>query len=103
MDDVLEIRIVGEYRTRDKSMRIVQQKAKTLKNNNMVSESKKFQVHYETLLSELEIFYKKYRDTMVKFGIVPKIPLKIELSSDELDAIKAVQKKHVLNSKFILE
>ena len=96
MDDVLEIRIVGEYRIRDKSMRIVQQKAKTLKSNNMVSESKKFQVHYETLLSELEIFYKKYRDTLVKFGIAPKSPLKIKLSSDELSTIKAVQKKHGL-------
>jgi|SaaInlV_150m_DNA_5_1039734.scaffolds.fasta_scaffold19320_2 hypothetical protein len=96
MDDVLEIRIVGEYRVRDKSMRIVQQKAKTLKNNNMVSESKKFQVHYETLLAELEVFYKKYRDTMVKFGIAPKLPLKVELSSAELSTIKAVQKKHGL-------
>ena len=96
MDNILEIRIVGEYRVRDKSMRIVQQKAKTLKSNNMVLESKKFQVHYETLLSELEVFYKKYRDTMVKFGIAPKLPLKIELSTDELVAIKAVQKKHGL-------
>ena len=96
MDDVLEIRIVGEYRIRDKSMRIIKKKAKTLKNKNMVSESKKFQVHYETLLSELEVFYKKYRDTMVKFGIAPKLPLKIELSTDELVAIKAVQKKHGL-------
>ena len=96
MDDVLEIRIVGEYRIRDKSMRIIKKKAKTLKNNNMVSESKKFQVHYETLLSELEIFYKKYRDTLVKFGIAPKSPLKIKLSSDELSTIKAVQKKHGL-------
>jgi hypothetical protein len=62
----------------------------------MLSESKKFQVHYETLLSELEIFYKKYRDTMVKFGIAPKIPLKIELSTAELSTIKSVQKKHGL-------
>ena len=96
MDDVLEIRIVGEYRIRDKSMRIIKKKAKTLKNNNMVSESKKFQLHYETLLAELEVFYKKYRDTMVKFGIAPKLPLKIELSSAEIDTIKAVQKKHGL-------
>lgn len=77
-------------------MRIIKRKAKKLRDQNMISESKKFQMHYETLLAEIEIFYKKYRDSLVKFGITPKLPLKIELTTSELDIIKNVQKKQGL-------
>ena len=96
MSDLFEARIIGEYRRRDKSMRIVQQKARTLRDHHMIQESEKFQQHYETLLSELEIFYQKYRNSLVKFGIPPKLPLKIELTASELAIIKAMQKAHGL-------
>ncbi|MFQ5475581.1 MAG: hypothetical protein ACE5DT_00950 [Nitrosopumilus sp.] len=96
MAKLFESRIIGEYRRRDKSMRAVYQKARKLKDQNMISESEKFQLHYETLLEELESFYKKYRDSLVKFGIIPMPPLKIELTDTELDIIKDVQKKQGL-------
>ena len=79
-------------------MRTVFDKARKLKDQNMISESKKFQLHYETLLSELEAFYKKYREPLIKFGIAPKPPLKIELTESELDIIKEIQKKHGLKT-----
>ena len=96
MDDLFESRIIGEYRRRDKSMRVVLQKAQSLRDQNMISESENFQRHHETLLAELEIFYKKYRNTLVKFGFLPTPPLQIELTSTELDIIKSTQKKHGL-------
>lgn len=96
MSDLFEARIIGEYRRRDKSMRVVRQKAKTLRDQHMIPESKKFQQHYETLLSELEMFYQKYRNILVKFGIAPKFPLKIELTASELDILKAAQKEYGL-------
>lgn len=96
MNELFESRIIGEYRRRDKSMRVVLQKAKSLRDQHMISESENFQRHHETLLAELEIFYKKYRDTLVKFGFLPKPPLRIEFTSAELDIIKSIQKKHGL-------
>ena len=79
-------------------MRTVFDKARKLKDQNMISEYKKFQLHYETLLSELEAFYKKYREPLIKFGITPKPPLKIELTESELDILKEIQKKHGLKT-----
>ena len=77
-------------------MRVIQQKAKTLRNQHMIPESEKFQQHYETLLAELEMFYQKYRNSLVKSGIAPKFPLRIELTAPELAIIKAMQKEHGL-------
>ena len=78
MEDNFEIRILGEYQRRSKKLKTIQKKAAHLKDMDMKKESKEFQELFELQLNELEAYYRKFRTTLVKYGVLPVAPLFID-------------------------
>lgn len=94
MQDKFEMRILAEYNRRFKQLDVVGKKAGRLKDLEMTKEANEVRSHFELLLTEIEAYYKKYRQTLVKYGVLPQYPLEIELSKDEKDTAAAWQREH---------
>lgn len=72
----------------------MEKKAGRLKDLEMTKEAKEVRSHFELLLSEIEAYYKKYRQTLVKYGVLPQYPLEIKLSEDEKNTAISWQRQH---------
>ena len=94
MDENFERRIIAEWKRRSAKLPVVKSKAEMLRNRELQKEANAAFRHFELLVNELEAFYTQYREVLVKYGIVPKEPLKIMLTEKELDIANHWQQEH---------
>ena len=94
IEENLELRILAEYNRRFKQMKITQKKANKLRDIEMSKEAKKFQDLVKMLLVEIEAYYKKYRNVLTKYGILPEPPLEIDITKEEREIATAWKNNH---------
>lgn len=78
-----ELRILAEYNRRFKQMKITQKKVNKLRDIEMDEEAKKIQELVKMLLGEIEAYYRKYRNVLTKYGVLPEPPLEIDITKEE--------------------
>ncbi|KAF6244385.1 hypothetical protein [Nitrosopumilus sp. b2] len=95
LENTSELRILAEYNRRFKQMKITQKKANRLRDQEMHKESKKFQELVELLLKEIEVYYRKYRTVLIRYGVLPESPLIIDdITKEEKEIANTWQTNH---------
>lgn len=95
MKENSELRILAEYNRRFKQLKITQKKVNRLRNHEMDEEAKKIQDLVKLLLEEIQAYFRTYRKTLTKYGILPEYPLEInDITKEERDTATAWQKAH---------
>lgn len=91
----LELRVLAEYNRRLKQLKITQKKVNNLRNHEMDKEANKVQDLVKLLVEEIEAYFRTYRKTLTKYGILPEYPLEInDITKEERETATAWQKAH---------